>query len=417
MQKRQYVNIFTILACMLATATTRADNAYYTVNMQADIVTVAARILYAQDIPYVSMDDVLDGLGGTIRISEKTIDAACSGATAVLKLNDVAVAVPGRTFSLIHPARVHEGGLYLSQADIIEFFARAYNMQIAPATPTTTPPELTPVVPDAPALDEDPGLLLETLTLPAVATDITPEVEEAAAAEEKAIAPPPGIADEETSIADDSSTERAPYSDVVGSIVLDAGHGGKDAGIVGDNITEKEFALDIVMNLRRILKETTKLTIHCTREADKDLSPSVRTKTANAVKGDLLLSIHAAYAATHHTGGITIFTDQSPNPPQETLDSEMRRQLAARRTRGEQAATTAYHIAQTLVEEGALGPVTVRTAPLILQRLAEMPCILIELCYLSNPETVMAAGDETYREQTAQTLARAIATALNQPME
>jgi len=80
----------------------------------------------------------------------------------------------------------------------------------------------------------------------------------------------------------------------INTIVLDAGHGGKDPGTRGVNGTkEKDIALDITKRLGLLLKKNLKLDVKYTRLTDKFVPLWERTRYANSVKGKLFISIHA----------------------------------------------------------------------------------------------------------------------------
>ncbi|MEI7670431.1 MAG: N-acetylmuramoyl-L-alanine amidase, partial [Pseudomonadota bacterium] len=76
------------------------------------------------------------------------------------------------------------------------------------------------------------------------------------------------------------------------TVVIDAGHGGKDSGGKGiDDTSEKEMTLLIAQKLKEI-NNNPNIKIILTRESDKFVSPPDRANFANEVKADLLISIH-----------------------------------------------------------------------------------------------------------------------------
>ena len=80
----------------------------------------------------------------------------------------------------------------------------------------------------------------------------------------------------------------------IDTIVLDAGHGGKDSGTPGrwNFMHEKDIALDVVIRLGRLLEKQTDLNVVYTRKTDVSVPLWKRTKIANDAKGKLFLSIH-----------------------------------------------------------------------------------------------------------------------------
>ncbi|OQP13139.1 N-acetylmuramoyl-L-alanine amidase [Geobacillus thermoleovorans] len=75
-------------------------------------------------------------------------------------------------------------------------------------------------------------------------------------------------------------------------IMLDAGHGGKDSGAVGNGLKEKDLTLAIVKHIGRLLAEYEGVEVHYTRTDDRFLELSERAAIANKTKADFFLSVH-----------------------------------------------------------------------------------------------------------------------------
>jgi N-acetylmuramoyl-L-alanine amidase len=77
------------------------------------------------------------------------------------------------------------------------------------------------------------------------------------------------------------------------TIVLDAGHGGKDGGTVGRKGTkEKDITLDIAKRVARLLEKNTRIRVVLTRDEDVFVPLKKRTKIANESNGKIFVSIH-----------------------------------------------------------------------------------------------------------------------------
>lgn len=86
----------------------------------------------------------------------------------------------------------------------------------------------------------------------------------------------------------------SPVIQSIKTVVIDPGHGGKDAGAVGpSDIYEKDVVLAISLELKRLLEEKTDIKVYMTRETDVFIPLRDRTKFANNKKADLFISVHA----------------------------------------------------------------------------------------------------------------------------
>ena len=79
---------------------------------------------------------------------------------------------------------------------------------------------------------------------------------------------------------------------LIDTIVIDAGHGGKDPGAIGYNQKEKDITLDIAKKLGNQIKRNLGLNVVYTREEDDFIPLWKRTKIANNAEGKLFISIH-----------------------------------------------------------------------------------------------------------------------------
>ncbi len=80
-------------------------------------------------------------------------------------------------------------------------------------------------------------------------------------------------------------------------VVLDPGHGGKDAGLLTGQGIEKSVALELALAVRKILHKSDRLKLVLTREKDQSLTLDERSALANAAGASVFVSIHAAPGA------------------------------------------------------------------------------------------------------------------------
>lgn len=103
------------------------------------------------------------------------------------------------------------------------------------------------------------------------------------------------------------SAAQSPLS--LGTVTLDAGHGGHDPGCISaDKATqEKTVALDIVLRLNRMLKDEYKdLNVVLTRDKDVFVPLEDRAKISNAANSDLFISVHVNAATNSRANGFSI---------------------------------------------------------------------------------------------------------------
>jgi len=91
-----------------------------------------------------------------------------------------------------------------------------------------------------------------------------------------------------------ASSAQAAQADKPVVVVLDAGHGGRDTGIVTARGQEKSMTLELAHAVRKILQKDSRLRVVLTREKDQALSLDERAGIANAAGATLVVSIHAS---------------------------------------------------------------------------------------------------------------------------
>ena len=219
----------------------------------------------------------------------------------------------------------------------------------------------------------------------------------------------------------------------VARIVIDPGHGGFDTGTIGPTgLEEKNVVLDIALRLRKLIETQTNSEVFMTRSTDKFIPLEERTAIANEDGADLFVSIHANASRDHHVRGIeTYFLNFTSDP--EAL------KLAARENATSQESV---HQLQNLIKKIALNNKIeesqelardiqtvlykhmssvsrgihnrgVRKAPFVVLIGANMPSILTEISFLSNPHSEHLLRNPRYREQIAKSLFRGIEDYIN----
>lgn len=214
----------------------------------------------------------------------------------------------------------------------------------------------------------------------------------------------------------------------VGRVVIDPGHGGKDTGSIGPSgLVEKELVLDVALRLRRLLRERLGTDVIMTRGDDRFVPLEERTAIANKNNADLFVSIHANWWHRRDVSGVeTYVLDFATNAAEREIAS--RENASAQRTIRElegllkQIAMEDYNresreLAQIVQDQLYLNLKRfrpghhnrgVKQAPFIVLIGSNMPSILTEIGFISNPEDETYFRTEESREHVAEALYKGI---------
>ncbi len=167
------------------------------------------------------------------------------------------------------------------------------------------------------------------------------------------------------------------------TVIIDAGHGGRDSGARARGLVEKQLALDVAKRVRSDLGMGFKSVLM--RENDHFVELDGRVAVANRYPDAVLVSIHFNYGHRRRAGPETYYW---------RTDSY----ALAKRVQQNLSAVAPY-------ESGNAGLVRRR---LRLTRNPTIPCILVECGYLTNANDARLCGTAAYREKLAQAIAKAI---------
>ena len=170
------------------------------------------------------------------------------------------------------------------------------------------------------------------------------------------------------------------------TVIIDAGHGGKDPGATANGKIEKHLALDTAKRLKRKLSGHFKVVMVRNRDHFVDLDR--RVKLANRYSSAVLVSLHYNSSRSRWTRG--------PETYYWRVDSHG---IAKRIQRNLKKATPS--------SRGSRGLVRRR---LRLTRNPRIPCVLVEFGYISNYSDARAAGSSSYRDKLAAAVANALVT-------
>jgi N-acetylmuramoyl-L-alanine amidase len=219
----------------------------------------------------------------------------------------------------------------------------------------------------------------------------------------------------------------------IGRIVIDAGHGGHDTGTIGPTgLMEKDLCLDVALRLGKIIQQRLPgADVVYTRSDDSFIPLEERTHIANEARADLFISIHANSSHDHGARGIeTYYLNLKGSPDamevaarenataQESVhDLEDLVKKIARSEKIDESREFAADIQESLAKriQKNYKPVKdrgVRKAPFVVLIGADMPSILTEISFLSNPADEQLLKKPEHRQRVAEGLYQGVASYL-----
>jgi N-acetylmuramoyl-L-alanine amidase len=183
------------------------------------------------------------------------------------------------------------------------------------------------------------------------------------------------------------------------TIVVDPGHGGHDIGARGpDNTMEKDVALRLAHMLSEELGHKYKTAL--TRTDDYHIDLDARTAVANHLKADVFISIHTGGSFLRDTDGIVIFyfKEIKEQPASRGLYSPAADNIWHRLQIKHIKASSllAESIKKSIYEHQVYPKVILQSRPLLVLEGADMPAVLIETGYLTNPSEEKKFNNLTY---------------------
>lgn len=220
----------------------------------------------------------------------------------------------------------------------------------------------------------------------------------------------------------------------IGRIVIDAGHGGHDTGTIGPHgLMEKDLCLDVALRLGRLIEQKLPgAEVIYTRKDDTFIPLEQRTAIANEAKADLFISIHANSSHDHDARGIETYylnfatseeslevaTRENALSQEGLHDLQDLVKKIARNEKIEESKEFASDVQDSLAHRMQLVSQNeknrgVKKAPFVVLIGANMPSILSEISFISNPsdEKLLRKGDQ--RQRVADGLYRGIAAYLD----
>ncbi len=215
----------------------------------------------------------------------------------------------------------------------------------------------------------------------------------------------------------------------IGRIVIDAGHGGHDSGTLGaGGIEEKDVVLDVALRLGKLLHDRLGAEVVYTRDDDTFVPLETRTAIANKAQADLFISVHANSSSDTSVKGVEVYYLNFTSDPEamtvagreNAVSTESVHELSdlvkkiALKDKIDESKELAADVDASLYAGLRRGNPELRNrgvkkAPFVVLIGANMPSILAEISFVTNPDTADKLETPEYRERVAESLYKGIA--------
>jgi N-acetylmuramoyl-L-alanine amidase len=209
------------------------------------------------------------------------------------------------------------------------------------------------------------------------------------------------------------------------TIVIDPGHGGEDPGAKGRHGShEKAITLDIARRLKALIDAESGMRAVLTRDGDYFISLAQRVEKARKLRADLFVSIHADAFIKPHARGSSVFALSERRASSEAARWLAKNENASDLIGGVDLGVKDRYLAQTLLDlsqtatidyslrlgKAVLGELKqvntlhkehVEQASFAVLKAPDIPSILVETAFISNPEEERRLNDEAYQDRLA----------------
>ncbi len=245
-------------------------------------------------------------------------------------------------------------------------------------------------------------------------------------------APDTKAADAKTDLKVDPKADTRPAVARLITVAIDAGHGGEDPGARGAHGShEKNITLTIARKLKAVIDAEPNMRAVLTRDGDYYLALGARVEKARRVKADLFVSVHADAFIKPHARGSSVFVLSERGATSSAAKWLAKKENDADLIGGVNLAVKDRHLAQTLLDLSQTAQINdslklarsvlselggintlhkaqVEQASFAVLKAPDIPSILVETAFISNPEEEKRLNDEGYQDQMAQAIFKGV---------
>lgn len=250
---------------------------------------------------------------------------------------------------------------------------------------------------------------------------------------------PPVLAAEPAIVAEPAANDKLPKPDVteepvpakpkqarpgqkIITIAVDAGHGGEDPGAKGAKSHEKDITLAIARRLKQFIDAEDNMQAILIRDGDYFVPLGDRVKKARAAKADLFISIHADSFINSNARGSSVFALSERGATSAGARYLAKKENEVDLIGGVTINTRDMDLARTLLDLSQTATIhdSIRLGKAVLKRIAnintlhskyveqaafavlkapDIPSILVETAFISNPEEESRLNDDAYQDK------------------
>jgi N-acetylmuramoyl-L-alanine amidase len=211
------------------------------------------------------------------------------------------------------------------------------------------------------------------------------------------------------------------------TMVIDAGHGGDDAGVHGPKGTlEKQITLDVARRLKTLVETRLGVRVVMTRDGDRSVPADERDAIANNSKADLFLSVHVNGAPSAGLKGAEVYYLRLDRAGEEARRSAAATELVlpalggvtrpidvirwdlAQASHVGASSRFASMLEEELEKHAPMGPRPLQQSPIRVLSGANMPAALVEIAYLTNAEQERGIQSTDFQTAIAQSMYDAV---------
>jgi N-acetylmuramoyl-L-alanine amidase len=212
------------------------------------------------------------------------------------------------------------------------------------------------------------------------------------------------------------------------TVAIDAGHGGEDPGARGANGSlEKDITLSIARRLKTMIDQQPNMRAYLTRDGDYFIPLHERVNKARRVQADLFVSVHADAFIKPHARGSSVFALSEKGATSAAAKWLAKRENEADLIGGVNIDVKDVYLKQTLIDLSQTAQIadSLKLGKAVLDQLGEInqlhkphveqagfavlkapdiPSILVETAFISNPEEEKRLNDEAYQDKMARAI-------------